>query len=46
MMAPLGTNGDAARLTPTQRANLIEAAAHGALTNRLWQAALDRGLRE
>ncbi|MET3827934.1 hypothetical protein ABIC16_003627 [Sphingomonas sp. PvP055] len=31
---------EAARLTPTQRANLIEAAAHGALTNRLWQAAL------
>ena len=45
MMAPLGTNGDAARLTPTQRANLIEAAAHGALTNRLWQAALGQGDR-
>ena len=45
MMAPLGTGGDAARLTPTQRANLIEAASHGAVTNRLWQAALGQGDR-
>jgi hypothetical protein len=45
MMASVGANGDAARLTPTQRANLIEAAAHGAMTNRLWQAALGQGDR-
>jgi len=45
MTVPLGPAGDAARLTPTQRANLIEAAAHGAMTNRLWQAALGQGDR-
>jgi hypothetical protein len=33
---------DPTRLTPTQRANLIEAAAHGAMSNRLWQAALGK----
>lgn len=31
---------DAARLTPTQRANLIEAAAHAQMSDHLWQATL------
>lgn len=34
---------DAARLTPTQRANLIEAAAHAQVSDRLWHAALGTG---
>ncbi|WP_242184378.1 peptidoglycan-binding protein [Sphingomonas sp. CARO-RG-8B-R24-01] len=34
---------DAARLTPTQRANLIEAAAHAQVSDQLWRAALGTG---